>query len=456
MPDHVSLRNTRAQPRIRKHTQDCSRGNIGWIEVNHLALPDQEAPASRAKIDVNGRLPLLAHPPVFLHCGWRTRGTWIWDRLRRIDGVAAYYEPLHEMLASVRSRSLATINGESWPSGHRGLDRPYFDEFRPLLKRNGQGVRGYHTRFATDDFFAAPDAALPELDYYLRRLICAAQERGEQPVLKLCRSVGRIGWMQRHFPEAVHIAVLRNPYTQFASALRQFVLHGNAYFIAMPLLLLAMHRDLPMVNACIRHLGTELPSPPKCHPLRGGLAACEASVRSSHPGAWYRGFLAFWVLTAASMPDTVDLIINSDLLEHSGRYRQQCEFDLATLTGQMVDFGDASCADCTRKTDATCLRRSEFLDAHRAADTFLAEQVGADWADRPGLGDVAMMLTETVRQASCLEGPVLPKTERDFEMMLSAMGRAAWAERALAAVHASRSWQITAPLRWVRNRLWQA
>jgi hypothetical protein len=170
------------------------------------------------------------------------------------------------------------------------------------------------------------------------------------------------------------------------------------------------------------------------------------------------------------MPDTVDLIINSDLLEHSGRYRQQCEFDLATLTGQMVDFGDASCADCTRKTDATCLRRSEFLDAHRAADTFLAEQVGADWADRPGLGDVAMMLTETVRQASCLEGSVLPDVERDIELMLSAMGRAAWAERELGVVerelgvvereltatHASLSWRITAPLRWLRRQLRKA
>jgi hypothetical protein len=373
-----------------------------------------------------------------------------------MHGVAGYYEPLNEMLASVRSGTLASINCESWPSGHRSLDRSYFDEYRPLLKRNGKGVAGYHTRFAADDFFAAPDAALPELDHYLRRLIGTAQERGEQPVLKLCRSVGRIGWMQRHFPEAVHIAVLRNPYTQFASALRQFVLHGNTYFLAMPMLLLEMHRDLATVNACIRHLGSELPSPPECHSLRGRLAAYAASVRGSSPAAWYRGFLAFWVLAASSMPGTVDLIINSDLLEHSSRYRRQCEFELAMLTGLVVDFGDAGCSDVTRRTDATCLRRSEFLDAHRGADRFLTELVGADWADRPGLGDVAMMLTETVRQASCLEGPVLPKMERDFEVMLSAMGRAAWAERELAAVHASRSWQITAPLRWVRDRLWQA
>jgi len=66
------------------------------------------------------------------------------------------------------------------------------------------------------------------------------------------------------------------------------------------------------------------------------------------------------------------------------------------------------------------------------------------------------MLAETVRPASRLERPVLPDVEPDFEVLLSAMGRAAWAERELAAVHASLSWRVTVPLRWLRDRLWQA
>jgi hypothetical protein len=159
----------------------------------------------------------------------------------------------------------------------------------------------------------------------------------------------------------------------------------------------------------------------------------------------------------------VDLIINSDLLERSNRYRRQREIELTMLTGQTIDFGDAGCSDSTRRPDVMCLRRSEILDAHRGAETFLAEQAGAGWADRRGLRDVAMMLIETVRQASCLAGSVLPDVERDFELTLSAMGRAAWAERELGvvereltAIHASLSWRITAPLRGLRRQMRQA
>jgi hypothetical protein len=45
----------------------------------------------------------------------------------------------------------------------------------------------------------------------------------------------------------------------------------------------------------------------------------------------------------------LSVIINSDLLERSNRYRRQCEIELTTLTGQTVDFGDAGCFDSTRR-----------------------------------------------------------------------------------------------------------
>ncbi len=439
------------------------RSRIRGESMEHLAqfyhMTLTHDPSGAADV----RRQTFAHPPVFLHCGWRTRGTWVWNRFRNMDGVAGYYEPLAETLAEIRLGTLASINAESWSSGHSGLDRPYFDAFRPLLEGDKPGVRGYQKRFAVGDFFAAPDAALPEMDQYLRLLITTAEERGQQPILKFCRSIGRISWMQRHFPEAVHIVVLRNPFAQYSSALQQFIRHDNAYFLAMPLLLLTLHRNLPMVMACIRHLELELPSVTGCTTLRAMWAACQASLRRNDPAGWYRVALAFWVLTAGTIPDDVDLIIDGDRLASDGDYRRQCEIELATLTGRAVNFDDVAGDDETGAPQASGLLRSAFLNAHRGAEAFLSEHRGAHWADTPVLGHVGLMLAEASLQALCVgavrraprfKGMVAHDPDPDLDAMsLSAIRRATWAERELRAVHASHSWRVTAPLRWVREHL---
>jgi hypothetical protein len=400
--------------------------------------------------------------PVFLHTGWRTRGTWLWSRFRTLAGTTCFYEPLSEDLATLSPAAIETCDPGSWSSGHPPLHRPYFSEFHPLLKTVARGVRHYDPAFAVTGFFAGPDAAMPELRDYIALLLRTAHAEGSQPVLKFCRSLGRIGWMERNFPQAIHIAVLRNPLAQFISAQRQFQRFGNPYFVAMPLLLLAMHRDVPVIAAAIRHLAVALPSLPSGAPVRANLAACAAHLRRSEAAAQYRGLLAFWMATAACIPDTIDLIVDSDLLTSAADYRRQCEIDLATLSGRVVDLGDArGGAGLDASMLATSgLRRADLWQAHDAAEAFLAEREGGAWADSPLLARVGAMLSyATLLGTSPLHAAGWQPVVRWDAVCAEAAALAADAQRAvsaeqqLATLYASRFWRVTAPLRWMCERL---
>jgi hypothetical protein len=158
--------------------------------------------------------------PVFLHTGWRTAGTWLWSRFREIPGTHCFYEPLHEALAGLSQDEIARVSSNSWASGHPALTRPYYHEYAGLLNADGIGVRQYRKAFAIDRLLCPPEMWLAGLRDYLGGLIVAARENDAVPVLKFCRSTGRMAWMRRNFPQAVHVAVLRNPASQWASARR--------------------------------------------------------------------------------------------------------------------------------------------------------------------------------------------------------------------------------------------
>jgi len=405
---------------------------------------------------------LSAAAPVFLHTGWRTRGTWLWSRFRALHDTTCFYEPLSEDLATLSPAAIDASDPTCWASGHPPLHRPYFAEFRPLLKTVARGVRSFDPTFAVTGFFAAPDSAMPGLRDYLASLLRAAQAEGRQPVLKFCRSLGRIGWMQQQFPQAIHVALLRNPLSQFLSAQRQFQRRDNPYFLAMPLLLLATHREIPDVAAAIRHLGVVLPSLPSAPSLRTKLAACATHLRSTEPAALYRGFLAFWLATAARIPATIDLVIDSDLLTCAGDYRGQCAVDLASLTGRTIDFDDvrSGSGHDAGMLALSGLGRVDLWQAQRAAEAFLVEQAGEAWADSPLLSRVGAMLGyATLLGTSPLHAAGLQPVVRwdavcaEAATLAADARRAVSAEQRLAAVYASRFWRMSAPLRWLCERL---
>jgi hypothetical protein len=200
---------------------------------------------------------------VFLHTGYRTAGTWLWSFFRRLDGVAAYYEPLHEMLATIDAAQLATSTANSWRSNHPKLEKSYFAEFAHLLRPGEKGIPGYEKRSSIDSFTGQTPDGADGIELYLRNLTGTAHERGSVLVFKFCRSLGQLQWFRVTFPDAVHIVVEKNPISRWQSCWDLLATDGNPHFVAVPFAVLALNRHVPLVTRLLDALNIDLPEVPR-------------------------------------------------------------------------------------------------------------------------------------------------------------------------------------------------
>jgi hypothetical protein len=272
---------------------------------------------------------------VFLHTGWRSGGTWIWSQCRAIPHVCGFYEPLHEQAARFRRRDVATMRPGSWQSNHSDTP-PYFEEYRELIDRNGRGVARYDSRFAFDTFFRSPDEPSdPDLETYLDTLLAGPRARGKLPVLKFCRSMGRVGWLENLFPQALHLVVLRDPLAQFHSIQRLLLQQRNRYFALAPLLVLARNAGHPAVREAAQRLGVTLPA---LHSVDMDYAVetCWRHIRRASAAEHYRGFLAFWTLCAVTALQSEAQVIDMDAIGSDAAHRLSIEAALGSHIGGAI------------------------------------------------------------------------------------------------------------------------
>jgi hypothetical protein len=270
---------------------------------------------------------------VFLHSGWRTCGTWLWEALRESPGVRAYYEPLHEDLQTLDRAALARFSPDSWDSGH-SPGAPYFAEYAAALRPSGRGITLYDRRFAFDDFFRDPAAPDPALRAYLTRLTEIARAEGRVPVMKFCRSLGRVPWLAHHFPHALHAVVLRDPVAQFLSARHQMTHGRNGYFIVSPFVILARNAAHPLLADAIARLGVKLP-PHVSRDLGITRLVCTNHVAHLTWAERYRGFLALWVATAVTALCADVTVIDSERLADDPTHRSAVQ--RALVQGPSLD-----------------------------------------------------------------------------------------------------------------------
>ncbi|MET3248421.1 hypothetical protein ABIE53_005231 [Burkholderia sp. OAS925] len=318
---------------------------------------------------------------IFLHTGWRSGGTWVWSRLRALNGATGYYEPLSNVLADL---SLADVSASrpTLTSGHPPLDAPYFDEYRPFLQESVRGVSGYRRTFGIDRFGDVPDAEFPALAAYLRSLCEYAQKQSSVPVFKFCRSSGRLPWLRQAFPDAMHVGVLRNPASQFASGWLLNQQWRNPFFVAAPFRVLGLNRAEPLVKQIIDLCDVKLP--PAVPASDDAYAiACEHYARSAEGNNAYRAFVALWVLCACRMGEGVDLLVDMDLLGQSREHAAGLQADFEAQSGLSPDFSSArDLVEETRRSAARIggIDGGAMRVVHSAELKFLKAQSGIDAA----------------------------------------------------------------------------
>jgi hypothetical protein len=336
-------------------------------------------PLSNGPLSGPSNDPGAARQAVFLHTGWRSAGTWVWSRLRELDAVTGFYEPLSNVLADL---SLADVSASrpTLTSGHPPLAAPYFEEYRPFLQDGARGVAGYRKHFSLDRFASVPDTEFPALQAYLNSLCVHTVEQGRVPVFKFCRSSGRLPWLKQAFPAAMHVGVLRNPASQFASGWLLSQQWSNPFFVAAPFRVLGLNQADPLVKQAIDICGVSLP-PAVSMSDDAYAMACEQYARTAEGNNAYRAFIALWILAALRMTQGVDLLIDIDRLGQSREYAAGLRAEFQAQSGVSPDFGNAR--DLVEETRRSAARIAgidgrSMRAVHSAALKFLKAQSSLD------------------------------------------------------------------------------
>jgi len=274
-------------------------------------------------------------PSVFLHSGWRTGSTYLWSKFRGAGNTLAYYEPFHEMLATLTQSKAESHGDADWTSRHPRLDRPYMAEYVPLLRPDG-GIEGYEESFAVARYFPDTGTGDDVQIAYLRRLERQARETGQQAVFGFCRSLGRAGWLKDRLG-GVHITLIRDAFSQWTSCSSFREGNGPGYFeLCHPLILMLAPAGTPAARVA-RSLG--LPAP-RGNRIDQQLKYLRRHLSTRTDDVTLRSFLAVHILGHAAALHRSDIVIDIDLLGSSAPYRRAVAGMIGARTGIVVDFAD--------------------------------------------------------------------------------------------------------------------
>jgi len=285
-------------------------------------------------------------PTIYLHSTWRCASTYVWAKFRGSPQHYCYFEPLNEHLADVDNAFIDRFRPWSF-AHHPELEKPYLDEFRPLVSPQG-GIEGFPAALTFGNFHLDPTASHPQLTSYFTTLERFATENGLAPVFGCVRTDLRTGWFRANLP-GVHIALRRNPRRQFLSCLAQGA-RGNPYFLQRGPVILDCNKEDPLF-APIRALVDLAPI---------GDHLRQPFLESGQAPQWSELYLISYFLhrLAADEAAQAHLILDMDQISTEPAAARRAESAIRELTGTAVSF-----ADCRIERYADQLSRADPIFA---------------------------------------------------------------------------------------------
>jgi hypothetical protein len=305
---------------------------------------------SRESIGLRRRFAAIAENAkraIFLHSGFRTGSTWFWSRFREAANTCAFYEPFNDGLADLRPDTLPTAVENGASLKHPALKRPYFDEYRALLRPTG-GVAFYDSGMALTNYFeTGPN---PSQQRYVAHLTQHAWDNGKIPVLGFCRSLGRVPWFRQYF-SAINIVTLRKPWNRWVSYRQQTLQTDNPYFELCTYLIALVGQG----DRRYRRFFEELPLPPLSADPN---ASSEQALREHFDGLdaeqRLRIFLRVFVLEMMIALRHADHVVDLERMTVDAEYRSETTEMLRTATGLAdLSFDDCALPDHSASADAS-------------------------------------------------------------------------------------------------------
>lgn len=390
--------------------------------------------------------------PIFIHSGWRTGSTFIWQKFREIPEIMAFYEPFNEQL---QSNKVLTLSSDSWASGH-GLieDSRYFAEFFNIVEN-----AKYTSDFALKNYFIN-DEPLTNKKEYIDSIIAEAVNQNKQPVLCFCRSLGKAAWFKKNF-DASNILLVRNPIQQFASGHLQNIEKDNPYFDIVNFMIIGQAINSPMCEKIASSIGFPQILNGRWEDVYQWYKELSCSVDVEKI---FSAFLSLYIISHSAALPHMDLTIDIDLVSNNVEHRKYIENKVNELITLPVDLSDARVGvnDLTKinvnynrilrdVAGLTGLNYSKNIPLSLPQDGILkyTESINAIL--------IQNKIVSAITDAYEIQNDKLhERAAQADELARQADERTQQTINILQSVYASRSWRITLPLRWTGTKLRKA